>query len=105
MGAEGLTQLYDRTLPKEVNRILNRFQGRCEPIGVYVPTNFSIERTETGYDVYSDKGELLGSAPTLDEARQHFPDMGHEALDEVHGVKMNEAMRKAILATGFPAWG
>jgi hypothetical protein len=33
------------------------------------------------------------------------PDGAHELLYEVHGVRLTDTMRKAILSTGFPAWG
>ena len=105
LGATGLNELYDRTLPRDVNRMMRPFGGKCEMVGVYVPTNFSIKQTERGYEVYSPEKELLGTAPTLEDARQFVPDEGHELLYEVHGVRLPVAMRKAILASGFPAWG
>jgi hypothetical protein len=104
-GAIGLNELYDRTLPREVNRMMKPFGGKCEMLGVYVPTNFSIRQTELGYEVYSPEKELLGTAHTLEEARQFVPDEGHELLYDVHGIRLPAAMRKAILVTGFPAWG
>jgi len=105
LGAAGLIELYDRTLPKDVNRIMKPLGGACEPLGVFVPTNFSIRQTENGYEVYSPGNELLGIAPTLEDARAFVPDQGHEHLFEVHGVRLPVAMRKAILDSGFPAWG
>lgn len=105
LGAKGLIELYDRTLPREVNRMLKPFGIGCESLGVFVPTNFSIIRTEGGYEVYSPEDELLGTAPTLEDARQFVPDQGHELLYEVHGVRLPESMREAILDSGFPAWG
>lgn len=105
LGAAGLIELYDRTLPKDVTRIMKPFGGVCEPLGVFVPTNFSIKQTENGYEVYSPSNDLLGIAPTLEDARAFVPDKGHERLYEVHGVRLPLAMREAILASGFPAWG
>jgi hypothetical protein len=105
LGAAGLTELYDRTLPREVNRMMKPLGGICETLGVFVPTNFSIKRTESGYEVYSPGDELLGTAPTLEDARQFVPDQGHELLYEVHGVRLPESMRQAILDSGYPAWG
>lgn len=104
-GATGLNELYDRTLPREVNRMMKPFEGVCETLGVFVPTNFSIKQTENGYEVYSPENELLGTAPTLEDARQFVPDRGHELLYEVHGVRLPVVIRKAILDSGFPAWG
>ena len=76
LGATGLNELYDRTLPREVNRMMKPFGGACETLGVFVPTNFSIMQTENGYEVYSPEDELLGTAPTLEDARQFVPDRG-----------------------------
>ena len=105
LGAAGLTELYDRTLPRDVNRIMKPFGGACETLGVFVPTNFRIKQTENGYEVYSPENELLGIAPTLEDAREFVPDEGHELLYDVHGVRLPVSMRKAILDIGFPAWG
>ena len=105
LGATGLTELYDRTLPREVNRIMKPFGGACETLGVFVPTNFSIKQTENGYEVYSPEDELLGTALTLEDARQFVPDEGHELLYEVRGVRLSGQVRQAILNSGFPAWG
>ena len=105
LGAKGLNELYDHTLPREVNRIMKPFGGACEPLGVFVPTNFSIQQIEGGYEVVSPDGEFLGAATTLEDARQFVPDQGHELLYDVHGVRLSGAVCKAILENGFPAWG
>lgn len=63
LGEAGLIELYDRTLPREVNRMVKPLGGSCEELGVYVPTNFSIKQTENGYEVYSIEHVLLGVAP------------------------------------------
>ena len=105
LGAAGLYELYDRTLPREVNRMMKLWGAATEPLGVFVPTNFEIKQTEYGYEVYSPEDELLGTAATLEEAREFVPDQGHELLYEVHGVKLTVTIRKAILDNGFPVWG
>jgi hypothetical protein len=105
LGAAGLVELYDRTLPHEVNRMLKVFGCACETLGVYVPTNFRVQRSEEGYEVYSAENHRLGTAPTLEDARAYVPDGAHERLYEVHGVRLPAAARRAILDTGFPAWG
>lgn len=105
LGAAGLNELYDRTLPREVNRILKPFGCACETLGVFVPTNFSIKQTENGYEVVSPEGDFLGMAHTLEDARQFIPDRGHELLYDVHGVRLSDAVCKALLEQGFPAWG
>ena len=65
----------------------------------------SIKQTENGYEVHSPENELLGTAAKLEDARQFVPDQGHELLYEVHAVRLPMAMRKAMLESGFPAWG
>lgn len=105
LGAGGLIELYDRTLPKEINRIMKPFGAVCESMGVYVPTNFSVKQTENGYEVRSPNNSLLGVAPTLEDAKAFVPDQGHELLFDVHGVRLTEAIRKTMLASGLPAWG
>ena len=105
LGATGLNELYDRTLPREVNRLIRPFGGGCEMLAVYVPTNFSIKQSEDGYDVYTPENELLGTAQTLEDARQFVPDQGHELLYEVDGLRLPTNVRRAVLAAGFPAWG
>ena len=105
LGAGGLIALYDQTLPREVNRIMKPFGGGCELMGVFVPTNFSIKQTENGYEVHSPSNDLLGVAPTLEDARAFVPDQGHELLFDVHGVRLPDATRRVILESGFPAWG
>ena len=105
LGATGLNELYDRTLPREVNRMMKPFGGECEMLGVYVPANFSIRQAENGYEVFSPKNDLLGTAQTLEDAEQFKPDGAHELLYEVHGVRLPEVVRQAILGGGFPAWG
>ena len=34
-----------------------------------------------------------------------LPDGAHEVLKAMHGIKLDEALRQAILADGFYAWG
>ena len=105
LGAAGLAELYDRTLPRAVNRTLKAFGCACETIGVYVPTNFRVQQSEDGYEVYSADNDRLGTAPTLEDARQFVPDGAHERLYDVHGVKLSPAARRAIRGSGLPAWG
>jgi hypothetical protein len=105
LGATGLVELYDRTLPREVNRICKPLGQVCETLGVFVPTNFSIRQSERGYDVYTAENELLGTASTLEDARQFVPDGGHELLYDVHGIRLPEAVRTELLEKGLPAWG
>jgi hypothetical protein len=105
LGAAGLLELYDRTLLREVNRMMKPFGGTCQTLGVFVPTNFKITQTENGYEVYTPEDELLGTALTLELAREFVPDRGHELLYEVHGVRLPKSIRDAVLDSGFPAWG
>lgn len=105
LGAAGLNELYDRTLPREVNRMMKPLGAAVEMLGVFVPTNFQVKQTEYGYEVYSPEDGLLGTAATLEEAREFVPDQGHELLYEVHGVRLSAETRRALVAAGFAAWG
>lgn len=105
LGATGLAQLYDQVLPREVNRLVKPFGCHCEDLGVFVPANFSIKQSEYGYDVYTAENSLLGTASTLEDARQFVPDGAHELLYEVHGIRLSAETRRALLSSGFPAWG
>ena len=105
LGAAGLIELYDKTLPREVNRMLKHTGVVCEMLGVFVPVNFGIKQTENGYEVYSPNNELLGAAPSLEDAQQFVPDGAHEKIYDVHGVRLTDMVRKTILDVGFPAWG
>ncbi len=105
LGATGLKELYDKTLPKEVNRLMKPFNICCETLGVFVPTNFGIRKSESGYEVYSPENKILGIAATIEDARQFVPDGAHEYLYEVHGVILSKDIRNRVLETGFPAWG
>lgn len=105
LGANGLTELYDRTLPREANRMVKAFGAVCEKLGVFVPANFQIRQAESGYRVFSADNRLLRTAATLEDARSFVPDGAHELLYEVHGVRLTAETRRAILAQGFPAWG
>ena len=104
-GAEGLKELYDRTLPREAGRMVKPFGLAGETIEVYVPDNFSSRRTEGGYEVSSIEGAVLGAAASFQEARDLLPDGAHERLYAVHGVRLGQAARAAILEQGFTAWG
>ena len=105
LGAVGLKRLYDEILPREVNRMMKSFGCHCADLEVFVPANFSIRQSEYGYDVYTAENELLGTALTLEDARQYVPDGAHELLYEVHGVRLSADIKQALLSTGFPAWG
>ena len=104
-GKEGLKELYDRTLPREANRILKPFGLVCDTVEVFVPDNFKIRRIETGYEVRTAQGKLVGVATSFQGARALLPDGAHERLFDVHGVRLTEATRAAILEKGFAAWG
>ena len=105
LGEDGLRELYDRTLPREANRMLKPFRIGSGSVEVYVPENFGIRRIEEGYEVRTAGGRRLGVAPTMVEARDLLPDGAHERLWSVHGVRLDEAMRQSIRQRGFMAWG
>ena len=77
-----------------------------------VPEGATIVCTVTGNGL-KDTATALGGrdlditpiAPTLEAARQFVPDQGHELLYEVHGVRLSDAVCKALLEQGLSAWG
>ena len=48
--------------------MVKTFDGPCEMMEVILPTNFRIRQSESRYEVYSAENELLGTAPTLEDA-------------------------------------
>jgi hypothetical protein len=100
-----LMALYDRTLPAEVSQLLRRYGRQCERVALYQPAYFYIEPADTGYEVLDQQGEHLGSAVSWEEARAIIPHGVHEVLTPMHGVVLDESLRRTILADGFCAWG
>ncbi len=105
LGVRGLKELYDRTLPRDANRVLRPFGVTCETVDVYVPENFTIRRVDGTYQVCNAEGAILGSAATFFEAQALLPAGAHEQLRAVHGVRFKPTTRAAILEKGFEAWG
>ena len=105
LGARGLKELYDRTLPRDANRVLRPFGITCETVDVYVPENFTIRRVDGTYQVLDAEDVVLGTAATFREAQALYPDGAHEQLYAVHGVRLKPTTRAAILEKGFAAWG
>ena len=105
LGKKGLINLYDRTLPTELTRILRPYKKQCESIDVYLPVNFYVDPTDTGYIVMDEDGNDLGTAATSTEAQNLFPDGAHEKLTTMHGIKLDAPLRQNIISNGFYAWG
>jgi hypothetical protein len=105
LGREGLLELYDHTMPKELERILRPHGIKCENIDVYTPVNYYIDPVEIGYEVSDEEGNYLGTTATWDEAQKLLPDGAHELLTPMHGVKIDRTLRQEILTNGFYAWG
>lgn len=104
-GEAGLLRLYDYTLPAEAIRIMRSYGRRCESIEVYQPVNYYIEPAETGYEVRDEDRKLLGAVANWEDAKQLLPDGARHELKAMHGVKLDETLRQAVLANGFYAWG
>lgn len=105
LGRAGLTELYDRTMPAEADRLLRALGGKCERVEYFRRANFYIEPTDLGYDVLDQRGDLVGSAASWQEAQGLLPDGAHELLTPMHGVALTDELRRAILERGFFAWG
>ena len=104
-GKDGLLELYDRTLPSELNRLLAPYKRQCGTVEVFQPTNFRIEPADIGYEVWDAAEQCLGTAATWEEAQALLPDGTHEELRPMHGVRIDKLLKSAILAHGFHAWG
>lgn len=105
LGEAGLIELYDKTLPREVNRIMKTHGVLCQSLEIFVPKNFRTKKTESGYEVYSQTDQLLGEVAEIGDATQLLPEGTHETLMEVHGVCLASTTREKLLLSGFPAWG
>jgi hypothetical protein len=105
LGEPGLRELYDRTLPKEANKLLRPFGITCGNIEIYWPVNFYIEPIDEGYAVLDYEGEVIGQADTWRQAQQLIPCGGQEQLSDMHGLFLDKSARQAILTEGFSAWG
>ena len=105
LGKNGLLKFYDHELPKYINKILHPYGKKCENIEVYKPINYHIDPVEIGYEVRDEDHNLLGTAKTWEEAQKLLPDGAHEMLEPMHGVRLDETLRKKILKNGFFAWG
>lgn len=105
LGAAGLLELYDRTLPAEAARILRPYGKQCETIDIFMPVNFLIEPADIGYEVFNEDGDLLGTATNWTDAQKLLPDGAHESLMPMRGIRLDEALREALLANGLYAWG
>ncbi len=57
-----------------------------------------------GYELFDEARCLLGAAATLIDAQALLPDGAHEVLKTMHGIKLDEVLRQAILTNGFYAW-
>lgn len=100
-----LLELYNQTLPNALNEALRPYQKRCGRIDVYVPVNYRIDPTNSGYVVSGAGDEELRTAATQREAQKLIPDGAQDQLTRMHGVKLDKDLRRDILENGFPAWG
>lgn len=101
---EGLA-LYDRTLPAEASQLLRPYGKKCERVELLQPANFFIDPTDGGYEVLDQFGEHLGMAARWEEAQAMLPDGAQEVPAPMHRVVLDDALKRAILADGFCAWG
>jgi hypothetical protein len=102
---QGLIDLYDRTLPRELNRLLRPHAKQCGRLEVYHPVDFRIEPWVSGYLVSDKEGRQLGVADTWADVQRLLPDGALERLRGMHGVRLDQEDRASILNDGFFAWG
>ncbi|HEY0846035.1 MAG TPA: hypothetical protein VGE12_11760 [Noviherbaspirillum sp.] len=102
---EARSELFDRILPAEANRLLRPYGKQCVHMEYYRPANFYIEPAAVGYEVRDQSGQRLGSAPTWEDAQHLLPGDVHEVLLPMHAVVLNTALKQIVLTDGFLAWG
>jgi hypothetical protein len=105
LGRKGLLELYDKTLPSALDKILKPYKKRCGTIETFLPDNFFIKPTEDGYEVRNQEGVLMGEADTWKKARELIPCGAQETLIPAHGISLDAVLKKRILSDGFFAWG
>ncbi|MBK6727114.1 MAG: hypothetical protein IPG63_07610 [Xanthomonadales bacterium] len=105
LGAPGLRELYDRTLPREAKRMLKPFGRDVEPIAFYRPVNFTIEPTEDGYLVLDDTGEVRAECKQRQEVAAAIPCGGLEDAVTKPGIRIDADLRGALRERGLCAWG
>ncbi len=105
LGAAGLVNLYDRTLPAAMNKLLKEYGRECETVEIFQPVNFRIATAELGYVVFGEDDDMLGYADSWEDACLLLPDGAEEALQPMQGVQLDPDLRAAIMADGFYAWG
>lgn len=102
---QGLIDLYDRTLPRELNRLLGKLGKRCREVDVYEPVDFKVEPWVSGYVISDAGGKYLGTADTWADVQRLLPDGALERLRPMRGTRLDAADRATILKDGFYAWG
>ena len=105
LGEVGLRELYDRTLPRDASKIVGRVGGQVERIDLFIPDDFSIEPTESGYSIWDSDEDLVGTTTDWANAQQLIPSGGHELLHSMHGIRLTPKLRSKILEDEFYAWG
>ncbi len=100
-----VTELYDRRLPRELNRLLRKYHRAHEPIVISELSNYQIDISDMGYVVRNHRGEDIYLAQSWVEARRNLPDDARMVETPVCGIRLTEDLRRAITANGFFAWG
>lgn len=105
LGARGLRELYDRTLPREANRLLKPFRRQCESIDVFLPANYRVDPTETGYAVFGIDDELVAKCSSWGDVARAIPCGAIDELQTMCGIRIDASLRAALAGKGLYAWG
>jgi hypothetical protein len=83
--------------------------GRCadgwhSPNAANRSSRFHIEPAESGYEVLDEEGMSLGWAACWEEAQSLVPDGMHAVSTPMHGIVLDDELKRAILSEGFFVW-
>lgn len=105
LGQKSNNMLYDRLLPKTADEIMKSLGGAYQVIEIYLPSNYAIDPSDTGYEIRNENGDVVARCATWEKAQAAIPACAMDRPKHVHGVRLDNEMRKAITERGFYSWG
>ena len=105
LGARGLRELYDRTVPREARRLLKPFGRDIDAIAFYRPVNFAVEPTDDGYIVIDGAGDVIAECKHWQDVGAAIPCGGIEDAVTMPGIRIDASLREALQRLGLCAWG
>jgi hypothetical protein len=99
-----LQRLYDQELSAIAGALFVDGVDRVGQVELYVPCDFSVVASPSGYVVHDDKGRLKGCFETMDAAWDALQDGAREILVPFHVLRLDRLCRESIRCDGFDAW-